>query len=69
MNNNTVRICDKFLLTIKEASAYFNIGENKMHNLSKEYLDSECNFTIQNGGRALINRQKFENFLNKTSSI
>lgn len=69
MNKNTVPIEEKFLLTIKEAAAYFNIGENKLHRIASEYTDSEYKFIIQNGGRTLINRKKFENFLNNTTSI
>lgn len=67
--NNNVPIWERFLLTIKEASLYFNIGENKMHRIANEYIDSDYKFVIQNGSRTMINREKFENFLNQVTSI
>lgn len=69
---NTVKevpIWERFLLTVKEASMYFNIGENKMHRMVNDYMDSDYKFVIQNGERKMINRKKFENFLNNTTSI
>lgn len=60
---------EKFLLTVKEASLYFNIGENKMHRIVNDYLDSDYKFVVQNGGRNMIKRQMFEEFLNQTTSI
>ena len=39
-NYNEVPMWKKFLLTVKEASLYFNIGENKMHRIVNDYLDS-----------------------------
>lgn len=65
----SVPIWERFLLTIKEASMYFNIGENKMHRIANDYIDSEHKFVIQNGNRVMINRKKFENFLNTITSI
>ena len=68
-NYNEVPMWKKFLLTVKEASLYFNIGENKMHRIVKDYLDSDYKFVVQNGGRNMIKRQMFEEFLNQTTSI
>lgn len=68
-NRLQIPISEKFLLTIKEASAYFNIGENKLYRIANDYLDSDLKFVIQNGGRTMINRKKFEDFLNNTTSI
>ena len=59
----------KFLLTIDEASKYFGIGVNKLHVMANEYVDSDYKFVIQNGSRKMINREKFEEFLNNTSAI
>lgn len=64
-----VPIWERFLLTVKEASLYFNIGENKLHRIANDYIDSDYKFVIQNGGRMMINRKKFENFLNNTTTI
>ena len=68
-NYNEVPMWKKFLLTVKEASLYFNIGENNMHRIVNDYLDSDYKFVVQNGGRNMIKRQMFEEFLNQTTSI
>ena len=68
-NYNEVPMWKKFLLTVKEASLYFNIGEKKMHRIVNDYLDSDYKFVVQNGGRNMIKRQMFEEFLNQTTSI
>lgn len=64
-----VPIWEKFLLTIKESSLYFNIVENKMHKIATEYMDSNYKFVVQNGGRTMMKRKMFEDFLNQTTSI
>lgn len=58
-----------FLLSVKEASEYFNIGLNKLYRIAKEDLCGEWFFTIQNSSRLMIKREHFEEILNKTSSI
>ena len=60
---------EKFLLSIREAAQYFNIGENKLRKIASEYYDSEYKIVIQNGNRVLFNRKNFENFLNNLTSI
>ncbi len=60
---------NKFLLSIKEASEYFNIGINKLYRIAKEDLNGQCFFTIQKSSRLMIKRERFEEFLNNTSSI
>lgn len=62
----TMSVCEKYMLTIKEASAYFSIGEKKMRRLAEEHLDD---FGRLNGNRYLIIRTKFEQFLCDTSTI
>lgn len=64
-----VPIWERFLLTVKEASLYFNIGENKLHRLVNDYMDSDYKFVIQNGSRVMIKRENFEKFLNDTTSV
>lgn len=68
-SNVVVPIWERFLLTVKEASLYFNIGENKLRRLVDDYIDSEYKFVIQNGSRTMIKREKFEKFLNDTTSF
>ena len=64
-----IPISEKYLLTIKEASEYFNIGENKMYRIVNDFLESDYKFIVQNGSRTMINRKKFESFLDETTSI
>lgn len=62
-------LSQKYLLTIKEASEYFNIGINKMYRIAREDIDGEGCFTIQNSSRLMIKRERFEDYLNKSFSI
>ena len=57
---------EKYLLTIKEAGEFFNIGVKKMRRLAEENLGV---FSVYSGNRYLINRTKFEEFLCNTSTI
>jgi hypothetical protein len=61
-----VPVGDKYMLTIKEASYYFSIGEKKLRRLA-EYHTGD--FAVINGNRYLIIRTKFEQFLLETSTI
>lgn len=64
-----VPISQKFLLTIKEASQYFGIGENKLYKIANNYLNSKEKFVILNGNRMMIHRIKFEKFLDNITYI
>lgn len=64
---NEIPIWEKYALTISEAVQYFNLGDKKLRQLVQEYEDSD--FLLHNGNKALIKREKFEEFLNKTSSV
>lgn len=61
-----ISLNEKYTLTIKEAAAYFNIGEKRMRRIAEENTDS---FAVFSGNRYLIVRTKFEEFLLKTSTI
>jgi Excisionase from transposon Tn916. len=54
---------------VDEAVQYFGIGEKKIRTLIAENINTGYCFTVQIGNKSLINRQKFENFLNQTSSL
>lgn len=74
MNGNeikrkTVPIWEKYMLTVDEAVQYFGIGEKKIRTLIAENINTDYCFTVQIGNKSLINRQKFENFLNRTTSL
>ena len=62
-----VPVWEKFMLTISEASQYFNICEKKLRRLVDDYSDS--GFVLQNGNKVLIKRKNFEDFLNNTSAV
>ena len=66
LNEPTLPLSQKYMLTIKEASVYFNIGMKKLRRLAEENLGE---FAVYSGNRFLINRTKFEAFLSKTSAV
>lgn len=66
VENKNVPICDKYTLTIKEAVAYFNIGEKKMRKLA---FENTGRFSVMSGNRYLIIRPKFEKYLENTEGI
>lgn len=61
-----IPLSEKYMLTIREAAGYFNIGVKKMRRLAEENMGR---FSVFSGNRYLINRTKFEQFLNETSAI
>ncbi|CDC41079.1 excisionase [Clostridium sp. CAG:352] len=56
----------KILLTVKETSELFNIGENKIKELTN---DNDCKFVLWNGSKRLIKRKAFEDYLLRQYSI
>ncbi len=64
-----VPIWEKYMLTVDEAVQYFGIGEKKIRMLISENVDSDYCFTVQVGNKSLINRRKFEEFLNQTTAL
>lgn len=61
-----VPIYEKSNLTLEEAAAYFNIGINKLREISD---DSRCNFVLWVGNKRLIKRKQLEDYLSRTYSI
>ena len=61
-----VNIENKFTLTVKEAAEYFNIGENRIREMSDQ---NDCPFVLWIGSKRLIKRKKFEDHLNGQYSI
>ena len=51
-NIKGVRICDKAFLTLKEASEYFNIGQDKVRQLTDE---GDCNLSIMDKNKSNSN--------------
>ncbi|MBR1816013.1 MAG: transposase [Lachnospiraceae bacterium] len=61
-----VPIWEKSNLTLEEASAYFNIGINKLREISDT---DNCPFVLWVGSKRLIKRIKLDEYLSKTYSI
>lgn len=68
-HNMLVPVWEKYMLTVDEAVQYFGIGEKKIRTLISENMGTDYCFTVQIGNKSLINRHKFEDFLNQTTSI
>lgn len=65
----SVPIWEKYMLTVDEAVQYFGIGEKKIRMLIAENTNTDFCFTVQIGNKSLINRHKFEDFLNQTTAL
>ncbi len=61
-----VPIGEKFMLTIKEAAPYYNIGQKKLRRMAEDNLGV---FFVYSGNRYLIIRPKFEEFILNSSEI
>ena len=61
-----VPIHEKSNLTLEEAAAYFNIGINKLREISDS---GNCPFVLWVGNKRLIKRRKLDEYLEKTYSI
>ena len=61
-----IPIWEKSNLSLEEAAGYFNIGINKL----RELTDSEnCPFVLWCGNKRLIKRKAFDKYLEKIYSI
>ena len=64
--NKSEALKDKYMLTIKEAAFYFNIGTKKMRRIAADHLGNVAVFC---GHRFLIVRPKLEEFILQSSEI
>ncbi len=55
-----VPVADKIALTIPEAAALSNIGQNKISNLLRL---PNCPFVVYVGAKRLVKRKEFERFI------
>ena len=62
-----IPVCERYVLTITEASNYYHIGENKLRMIAEEHIKED--FIIMNGNRVLFKRQKFEKFLDNATVV
>jgi excisionase family DNA binding protein len=67
MDQFNLSLTEKYTMSIKEAAAYFGIGQKKLRRLCEENLHD--GFAVYSGNRYLIIRTKFEEFLQRTSEI
>ena len=63
----TTDLGNKILLTIKEASDLFGIGQHRLREIISE--DYECKYHLMLGRVIKIKRKNFEEFLNKVEQI
>ena len=61
-----LKLSEKYMLTIKEAASYFNIGTKKMRRIAEDNLG---NIAVFCANRFLIVRPKFEEFILNSSEI
>lgn len=59
-------INERYMLTIKEAASYFNIGTKKLRRIAEDNLGTVA---VYCGNRFLIVRPKFEEFILESSEI
>ena len=67
VQENTIPVWKRYILTITEAAEYYHIGENKLRMIADEH--PEADFIIMNGNRILIKRQKFEEYLDHATVV
>lgn len=66
-NRIYVPIHERYTMTIPEASAYFNIGEQKLRRILSE--NQNATFVLHNGSRTQIKRKKFEEYIDRCDTI
>lgn len=64
--NRSIPLNEKKNLTLKESSVLFNIGINKIREMSNS---NDCPFVLWVGSKRLIKKEKFEEFLENQYSI
>lgn len=67
VQENTIPVWKRYILTITKAAEYYHIGENKLRMIADEH--PEADFIIMNGNRILIKRQKFEEYLDRATVV
>lgn len=61
-----VPLWQKPMLTIKEASSLYGIGENKLREISNP---EDCSFVLYVGRKKMIKREEFDKYIKKSYSI
>ena len=58
---------DKILLSVKEASALFGIGQHRLRDIIRD--DYECRYHLMIGRVIRIKKKPFEDFINNVEQI
>ena len=58
---------DKFLLSVKETSDLFGIGQHRIRDIIRE--DYDCKYHLMIGRTIKIKRQSFEEFISKVEQL
>ena len=66
-NSKEVPVNERYLMTIRQASEYFNLGEKGLRKLIYENYDAD--FLLRYGNRFLIKRKSFERFIDESSVL
>lgn len=68
MDRNLLKVplCEKELLTLNEAAALFGIGINRIRDMTN---GEHCSFVLFVGGKRLIKRRLFLEYLEQAYSI
>lgn len=67
MTKKEVPIWEKYMLTVEEAAAYYNIGEDKIRDFIKNNYNAE--FIFWKGTRPQIKRLLFNKFLDNCDTL
>ena len=62
----SIPIPEKYLLTCREAAAYFNIGINRIRTMTN---GDDCPYVLWIGSKRLIKRKPFEEYLYSSFSL
>ncbi len=66
-DSNYVPIWEKYLLSVKEATSYFGIGDNKLRQIIND--NKTADYLIWNGTHSKIKRRLFEKYLDSIQTI
>lgn len=64
-----IALKDKEILTVEESAIVFSIGQKKVREMAKRYLYTEDNFSVFNGRKLLIDKERFLKLIRKSFCI
>lgn len=62
-----IPICEKYVLSVEEASLYFHIGVNRLRRLINQHKTAD--WVLWNQSHARIKRKKFEQFIDSLNTL